>query len=238
MMCCVIHILGLLTGFIGMVLTWVVTFMPQWRLVVLAENNGLVIPGGRIDGEWISRWDGLWLTCLRLPRLELYCDNYGSQVSLTSDLRAARILMSFATGIAVLAFIFSVVGFVLTHCCRWGDKKGSDRNCFTLAAGLMYILSTILVLIPVIWTTVYIARRAYDAAFSSGAVRIEIGDALMVAWPNIVFLFGGGIILIFLCCLCTLSTCCTNDPCEERASCQQPEAKPERTNCSPRMEYL
>ncbi|XP_056399812.1 claudin-8-like [Hyla sarda] len=238
MICILFHMLGLLTGFIGMILTWVVTFMPQWRLVVLAENNGLVIPGGRIDGEWISRWDGLWLTCLKQPRIELYCNSYGSQVSLTSDLRAARILMSFATGIAVLAFIFGIVGFVLTQCCRSCDKKGSDRNCFTLAAGLLFILSAILVLIPVIWTTVYIAHRAYDAAFTRQAVRIEIGDALMVAWPNIAFLLGGGIVLTFLCCFCTLSTCCTNDPCEERASCQQPEVKPERASCSPRMEYL
>ncbi|XP_056399350.1 claudin-8-like [Hyla sarda] len=238
MICCLIHILGLLAGLIGMVLTWVVTFMPQWRLVILAEYNGLVVPGGRVDGEWISRWDGLWYTCIRLPRLDLFCENWGSQVSLTTDLRAARILMSFATGVAVLAFIFSIVGFVLTECCQCCCKKVSDIKKFTLAAGLLYILSTILVLIPVIWTTVYIAHRAYEASFTRQAVRIEIGDALMVAWPNIAFLLGGGIILTFLCCFCVLSTCCTNDPCEEPASCQQEDAKQERVSYSPRMEYL
>ncbi|XP_069802903.1 claudin-8-like [Dendropsophus ebraccatus] len=238
MICCLLHIVGILSGLIGMVLTWVVTFMPMWRLVVLAENNGLVIPGGRIDGEWISRWDGLWLTCLKQPRIEMHCDNYHSQVSLTTDLRAARILMSIATGLAVLAFIFSIIGFVLTQCCRCCNSKQDEHNCFTLAAGLLYFASTVFVLIPVIWTTVYIARRAYDAAFTRGALRIEIGDALWVAWPLVAFLLGGAFILTFLCCFCSMSTCCTNDPCIERAACQQREAKEERASCSPRMSYL
>ncbi|CAN2390093.1 hypothetical protein PRIEUP_LOCUS129 [Pristimantis euphronides] len=238
MICCLIHIVGLLAGTIGMILTWIVTIMPYWRLVVLAENNDLVIPGGRIDGEWISRWDGLWITCLKQYRITMECDSYGSQVSLTADLKAARMFMSFAIAMAVLAFIFSIIGFILTQCCRCCDDKGSERHCFTLAAGLLYFLSTILVLIPVIWTTVNIAQRAYDAAFTRGAVRIEIGQALYLAWPNIVFLLAGGIILSFLCCFCSLSSCCNRDPCVERAVCKQNPAKEERASCSPRMEYL
>ncbi|XP_075697046.1 claudin-8-like [Rhinoderma darwinii] len=237
MICCLIHILGLLFGTIGMILTWIVTIMPYWRLAVLAENNDLIIDGGRIDGEWISRWDGLWITCLKQPQINLICNNYGSMVSLTSDLKAARIFMSFAIAMSVIAFIFSVIGFVLNQCCRcWGDK-GSERHCFTLTAGLLYFLSTLLVLIPVIWTTVNVSRRAYDASYTRGAVRIEIGQALMLAWPNIVFLLLGGIILTFLCCCCSLSTCCTEEPCKPSVYKQHP-AREERASCSPRMEYI
>ncbi|XP_077116499.1 claudin-8-like [Ranitomeya variabilis] len=238
MICCLLHIIGLLCGAIGMILTWIVTIMPYWRLVVLAENNDLVIDGGRIDGEWISRWDGLWLTCLKQFRISMECDNYGSMVSLTADLKAARIFMSFAVAMSVLAFIFSIIGFILTQCCRCDDKD-SERNCFTLTAGLLYFLSTVLVLIPVIWTTVNISRRAYDASFTRGAVRIEIGQALLLAWPNIIFLLGGGIMLSCLCCFCAMSTCCTREPYKQRtAACKPYAAKEERVSCSPRMEYL
>ncbi|KAM4014717.1 claudin-8-like [Anomaloglossus baeobatrachus] len=236
MICCLLHIIGLLCGTIGMILTWIVTIMPYWRLVVLAENNDLVIDGGRIDGEWISRWDGLWLTCLKQFRISMECNNYGSMVSLTADLKAARIFMSFAVAMSVLAFIFSLVGFILTQCCRYDDKDDRERNCFTLTAGLLYFLSFVLVLIPVVWTTVNISRRAYDAAFTRGAVRIEIGQALLLAWPNLIFLLGGGILLTCLCCFCRVSTCCTREPCGPPA--KQYPAKEERSSCSPRMEYL
>lgn len=237
MICCMIHLMGILSGAIGMVLTWIVCIMPYWRLSVLAENNGLVIPGGRIDGEFLSRWDGLWITCLKQPWVDMVCDNYGSQVSLTADLKAARMFMCFAIGLSILACIFSIIGFIMVQCCQCCDK-GGERHCFTLTAGLLYILSAILVLIPVIWTTVYIARRAQDATYTQGALRIQIGYSLMLAWPNIAFLLGGGLLLTFLCCLCTLSTCCIKDPCEERAVCKQDEPKEERVSCSPRMEYL
>ncbi|KAM3921570.1 claudin-8-like [Leptodactylus fuscus] len=238
MICCLIHIIGLIFGTIGMILTWIVTLMPYWRLVVLAENNGLVIDGGRIDGEWISRWDGLWLTCLKQNRIVIECNSYVSMVSLTSDLKAGRIFMSFATALSVIAFIFSIVGFIFTQCCQYCNGKASERHCCTITAGLLYFLSAILVLIPVIWTTVNIAHQAYDASLTRGAVRIEIGQALMLAWPNIIFLLLGGIILTFLCCCCSLSTCCTSDSYVKHFVCKQSEAGEERASCSPRMEYL
>ncbi|XP_040271472.1 claudin-8-like [Bufo bufo] len=237
MIFCLVHIIGLIFGTIGMILTWIVTIMPYWRLVVLAENNGLVIEGGRIDGEWISRWDGLWLTCLKQLRLNMECNDYGSMVSLTADLKAARILMSFAVALSVIAFIFSLIGFIVSQCCRCCDDRDSENHCLTLTAGLMYFLSAILVIIPVVWTTVNISRRAYDAAFTKGAVRIEIGQALLLAWPNIAFLLIGGTILTFLCCFCSISTCCTREPCKQAVYKEHP-VKEERSNCSPRMEYL
>ncbi|KAG9482733.1 hypothetical protein GDO78_011398 [Eleutherodactylus coqui] len=221
-----------------MILTWIVTFMPYWRLVVLAENNNLIIDGGRIDGEWISRWDGLWLTCLKQYRISMECDNYGSMVSLTTDLKAARMFMCIAITLAVIAFIFSIVGCLVAHCCRCCNDKGGEFQCFTLTAGILYLFSTALVLVPVIWTTVRIARRSYDAQFTRGAVRIEIGQSLYLAWPTIAFLLVGGLILTFLCCLCSISTCCNKDPCIQKPVCKKYQAEEERVSCSPRMEYL
>ncbi|KAM5126412.1 claudin-8-like [Mantella aurantiaca] len=216
MICLLVHILGILSGAIGMILTWIVTFLPQWRLAVLAENNGFVVEGGRIDGEWLSRWDGLWVTCLSQRRFSLECNDYGSRVSLTSDLKAGRVFMGFSVAITVLALVLSLVGIVTSGCCSrcCGDRR-RDRRCLTLTAGVLFLLSVALILVPVVWVIVNVSRGAYDATLTRGAVRLEIGEALMLAWPTVIFLLIAGVIL---CCSC----CCRHDEEEEAPPCKEP----------------
>lgn len=176
--------------------------MPQWRISILAEHNGLQ---GRIDGYWISRWDGLWTTCVNQARLSMNCNNYETQVSLTMDLKSGRILMSFALGMTFIACICSVLSLVLNRCNK--DDRVT-RNCLQLSAGILYILSTILIAIPVIWTSSNILTKSYDAAVCRGAVRIEMGEALFVAWPTIALLLIGGILL---CCHCSSGPSCISN---------------------------
>ncbi|XP_075119145.1 claudin-8-like [Leptodactylus fuscus] len=177
-----VQIIGIICGGVGMVLTWIMTFMPQWRISILAENNGI---NGRIDGYWISRWDGLWTTCVNQARLSMHCTNYESQVSLTMDLKAGRILLGFAIMMTFLAFIFSVVGVLMGRCSKDGKET---RHCMRLTAGILYILSTFLIAIPVIWTSANILTKAYDSSVCRGALRIEMGEALFLAWPTIAFI--------------------------------------------------
>ncbi|XP_073440843.1 claudin-8-like [Dendrobates tinctorius] len=202
-----IQIIGIICGFVGMILTWVITIMPQWRVSILAENNGI---NGRIDGVWISRWDGLWSTCVNQARVSMQCGNYGSQVSLTMDLKAGRILMSFALAMTFIAFICSLVSVLLSKCCEDGKVT---RHCMRLTSGILYILSSILIVIPVIWTTSNILRKAYDSSVCSGALRIEMGEALFLAWPTIVFILIGGIILCCH-CKCRYLCVCQEDKCD------------------------
>ncbi|XP_075189480.1 claudin-8-like [Anomaloglossus baeobatrachus] len=162
-----VQIIGIICGFVGMVLTWIITIMPQWRVSILAENNGI---NGRIDGVWISRWDGLWTTCVNQARYSMHCDNYGSQVSLTMDLKSGRILMSFALTMTFLAFSFSLVSILLSKCCKDGKVT---RHCMRLTAGILYILSSILIAIPVIWTTSNILRKAYDSSSENIGMKSE-----------------------------------------------------------------
>ncbi|CAN2387602.1 hypothetical protein PRIEUP_LOCUS11921 [Pristimantis euphronides] len=235
-----IQILGIMCGGVGMVLTWVITIMPQWRVSILAEHNGIY---GRIDGQWISRWDGLWSTCVNLPRLPMQCGSYESQVSLTMDLKSGKILMSFAITMSFLAFLFSIVSILMNRCHEDRHQDGRvTRHCMRLTAGILYILSTVLISIPVIWTTSNIVTKAYDAAVCRGAMRIEMGDALFLAWPTIVFFLIAGIIL---CCRCTCVSSCLpkknecdyRPPGETEMVCMTavPAARP---NCSHRSEYI
>lgn len=239
MICYLVHILGILSGAIGMILTWVVCFLPQWRLAVLAENNSFVVEGGRIDGEWLSRWDGLWVTCLSQRRFTLECNDYGSRVSLTSDLKAGRVFLGFSIAMTVLAFILSLIGIIMSSCCSRCGESREDRRCLTLTAGVLYLLSVVLILIPVIWVIINVVRGSYDASLTRGAVRLEIGEAMMLAWPTIIFLLIGGIILCSSCC-CSKELVNQGQyrPACDQGLVQRKRAGDERSCSTPRMQYI
>ncbi|XP_056416179.1 claudin-8-like [Hyla sarda] len=231
-----VQIIGIIFGGVGMILTWVITIMPQWRVSILAENNGI---NGRIDGYWISRWDGLWTTCVNQARLPMQCNSYESQVSLTMDLKSGRILMSFAILMTFFAFVFSILGFLMHKC---HDEGRMTRQCMRLTAGLLYIFSTILIAIPIIWTSSNILTKAYDASVCRGAMRIEMGEALFLAWPAMAFILIAGIIL---CCQCSGKQPCMSE--EDKGDYRQPHHQEmvimrsvpdDRPICNPRSQYI
>ncbi|XP_018412957.1 PREDICTED: claudin-8-like [Nanorana parkeri] len=228
-----VQILGIICGGIGMILTWIITIMPQWRISVLAENHALA--NGRIDGQWISRWDGLWTTCVSHARVSLLCNSYESMVSLTTDLKAGRVLMGFALVMTFIACTFSLIGILLTRCSKEGWET---RHCMRLTAGVLYIISAALIIIPVAWTTSNIIQKSYDAAVCRGAVRIEMGEALFLAWPAIVFILIGGIIMCWRYdCRCNKDSCGYVPPRECEMECR-PSHPEERRNCNSRSEYI
>ncbi|KAM9299552.1 claudin-8-like [Gastrophryne carolinensis] len=239
MICLLVQILGIIAGAIGMILTWVVTFLPQWRLFVLTENNSLVVDGGRVDGEWISRWDGLWVTCVTQMRAYSQgasdCRGYESMVSLTNDLKAGRVFMGFAIAVTLLAFIFSLVAVLLSRCCCVDYR---DQCCLSLTAGIFYILSAVLVLVPVVWTTRNIVQGTYDASLTGGAVRIQVGESLILAYPTVAFLLLGGLILCFVCCCYRRENGCQYKlPLDQQKACRD-QCSDERSSCTPRMQYI
>uniref|UniRef100_A0A803KCL1 Claudin n=1 Tax=Xenopus tropicalis TaxID=8364 RepID=A0A803KCL1_XENTR len=194
MACFLVRIIGVLCGSIGMILTWIITLMPQWRISVIAENNGQTI--NRIDGQWISRFDGLWITCVNNGHMSQQCNGYDSVVSLTTDLKAGRVLMSFAVTLTFLGFLFSFVGMLMSQCVE-NTKHG--KRCLLLTSGIFYILSVILIIIPVSWTIKNIISHSCDSIVCRGALRIELGEALFLAWPTVAFLLIGGIIMCWVC---------------------------------------
>ncbi|OCT91234.1 hypothetical protein XELAEV_18014284mg [Xenopus laevis] len=194
MACFLVQIIGVLCGSIGMILTWVITLMPQWRISIIAENNGHTI--NRLDGQWISRHDGLWRTCVNNGHISQGCNGYDSVISLTTDLKAGRVLMSFAVMLTLLGFLFSFVAMLMSQC---REKSRNGKRCLLLTSGIFYILSVILIIIPVSWTMKNIIFYSCDSIVCRGAVRIELGEALFLAWPTVAFLLVGGIIMCWVC---------------------------------------
>ncbi|KAJ1119682.1 hypothetical protein NDU88_007867 [Pleurodeles waltl] len=189
---CIIHIIGLILGAVAIILTFVVIFMNQWRVTTIVETNPLTV-GQRVDGQWINRWEGLWFTCITEADTEMRCDGYGSMVSVTTDIKAARILIPFALVIAIISFIMAIVGILLYFwCCQYGCAK----RCLLLTGGIGFMLAAILMVIPVSWIAANITVQVYDLKCKT-VQKIEMGEAIFLAWPTILFLLLAGILL---CC--------------------------------------
>ncbi|XP_053561956.1 claudin-8-like [Bombina bombina] len=186
----IVQILAIILGAIGTLLTIVVTSMSQWRVSYMVEGNALNCDK-RIDGQWLSRWDGLWVTCITKNQNNMHCSSYDSLVSITTDLKAGRVLMSFAVVISIIALIIAIVALVCIRCCR-GVEAG--RFCMLLTAGIGFILAAILVLIPVSWVTSNIIKEINNPMCKT-IQRQEIGEAIFLGWPTVFFLLIAGIIL-------------------------------------------
>ncbi|XP_030060908.1 claudin-8 [Microcaecilia unicolor] len=187
----IIQIIGIILGFIGLILTGIVTGMPQWRISIMVESNCQTAQK-RIDGQWMTRWDGLWSTCISQSNMQMQCNSYDSLVTVTADLKAGRVLMVFALILSILAFLTAIMGMLFSHYFR---KNERGKYYLITTAGTAFVLAALLVLIPVSWTTHSIFRE-YDAMCKTSQ-RLEMGEAIFLAWPTILFLLIAGLVL---CC--------------------------------------
>nr|DBA34465.1 TPA: hypothetical protein GDO54_002021 [Pyxicephalus adspersus] len=186
----IVQLIGLILGLIGIILTIIVTAMTQWRVSYMVEGNAINCDK-RIDGQWLSRWDGLWLTCITKNQHSMHCKQYESLVIISTDLKAARVLMSFAVLISIIAFIIALIALIFVRCCR---RARESRYCMLLTAGVGFILAGILVVIPIVWTTSAIIQEINNPVCKT-MQRIEIGEAVFLGWPTMFFLLIAGAIL-------------------------------------------
>ncbi|KAM4702429.1 claudin-8-like [Discoglossus pictus] len=181
-----LQIAGLVLGGLGVVGTCAVTGMPQWRVTAFIENNIVVFE---------SLWEGLWMNCFRQANIRMQCKMYDSLLALTPDLQAGRALMCVAIVLSFIAFMIGIIGMKCTNCA--GDNEKS-KGIILLVSGIAFILSGVIVLIPVSWTANQIIRDFYNPLVNAAQKR-ELGDALYIGWATALCLVAGGIIM---CCFC------------------------------------
>ncbi|XP_043927336.1 claudin-8-like [Protopterus annectens] len=182
-----LEIVGLCLGVIGLIGTCAVTGMPQWRVTAFIESNIVVFE---------TIWEGLWMNCIRQANIRMQCKVYDSLLALTPDLQAARGLMCVAIILTLLAVLIAIVGMQCTQCA--GDNERM-KGYIVLAAGIIFILAGILVLIPVSWTGHNIIRDFYNPLVNTAQKR-ELGEALYLGWATAAVLIAGGAILCCTCC--------------------------------------
>ncbi|CAN8194656.1 unnamed protein product [Coccothraustes coccothraustes] len=178
MACCVLQITGLIFGGVGMLGTLAATAMPQWRVSAYVEANMVVFE---------SIWEGLWMDCISQLGVRLQCKLYDSVLALPAPLEALRALMCLAVVLAVAAFLMAIVGVKYSQ----SSQEGPRVSTFILAAGVAFLLTGSLVLVPVSWTGGGIVRDFYNPAVPVPLKR-ELGAALYVGWASGALLLAAG----------------------------------------------
>ncbi|XP_022371921.1 claudin-8 [Lutra lutra] len=182
-----LQIAGLVLGGVGMVGTLAVTIMPQWRVSAFIGSNIVVFE---------NFWEGLWMNCVRQANIRMQCKVYDSLLALSPDLQASRGLMCAASALSFLAFMTAVLGMKCTRCTGDDEKVKSH---ILLTAGIIFIVTGVLVLIPVSWVANSIIREFYSPIVET-AQKHELGDALYIGWTTALVLIAGG--ALFCCVSC------------------------------------
>ncbi|XP_069748488.1 claudin-8-like [Narcine bancroftii] len=182
----VLQIVGLVLGVIGLVGTCAVTGLPQWRVTAFIGDNLVVFE---------NRWEGLWMNCVRQINIRMQCKIYDSLLALRPELQASRALMCVAVALEFLTILLAAMGM---KCTRSPVESEVAKSRILIAAGLMFLLTGILVLIPVSWVGSTIIRNFYNPLVPN-AQKHELGCALFIGWGTAGFLLAAGAVL---CCSC------------------------------------
>ncbi|VCW84528.1 unnamed protein product [Gulo gulo] len=167
-----LQILGIVLTLLGWVNALVSCALPLWKVTAFIGNSIVVAQ---------VVWEGLWMSCVVQSTGQMQCKVYDSLLALPQDLQAARLLVYLA-------------GAKCTTCVE--DKDSKAR--LVLVSGIIFVISGVLILIPVCWTAHAIIRDFYNPLVSDAQKR-ELGASLYLGWAaSGLLLLGGGL----LCCTC------------------------------------
>ncbi|NWH57270.1 CLD3 protein, partial [Geococcyx californianus] len=176
---------GMSLSVLGWLCSIICCALPTWRVTAFIGNN-------IVTAQII--WEGLWMNCVVQSTGQMQCKVYDSMLALPQDLQAARALLVVAIVLAVFGLLVAIVGAQCTNCVE--DK--STKAKITIVSGVIFILSGIMVLIPVSWSANTIIRDFYNPLVIDAQKR-ELGTSLYVGWAASILLVLGGALL---CCSC------------------------------------
>ncbi|MBN3289804.1 CLD4 protein, partial [Polypterus senegalus] len=180
-----LQILGIALAVLGWLAVIVVCALPMWRVTAFIGSN-------IVTAQLI--WEGIWMNCVVQSTGQMQCKVYDSLLALSQDLQAARALSVISIVVGLLAMLVSIVGGKCTNCV----EDESTKAKISITAGIAFILSGLLILIPVCWTANTVIRDFYNPLLTD-AQRRELGASLYIGWAAAaVLILGGGM----LCCSC------------------------------------
>ncbi|ROL43099.1 Claudin-4 [Anabarilius grahami] len=176
-----LQIMGMATAMLGWLGVIIVCALPQWRVSAFIGAN-------IVTAQII--WEGMWMNCVVQSTGQMQCKVYDSMLALSSDLQAGRamIIISILTGL--FGIVISMAGGKCTNCIE--DPRSKAKAC--IIAGILFIISGLLCLIPVSWSANTIIQSFYNPLMVE-AQRRELGAALYIGWGSAgLLLLGGGIL--------------------------------------------
>ncbi|XP_036594756.1 claudin-6 [Trichosurus vulpecula] len=184
-----LQILGIILSVLGWISGLVSCAMPMWKVTAFIGNNIVVAQ---------VVWEGLWMACVVQSTGQMQCKVHDSMLALPHDVQASRALMVVALLLALVGLLVYLAGAKCTTCIE--DEEPKAR--LVLTSGVIFLISAVLVLIPVSWTAHVIIKNFYNPLVADAQKR-ELGHSLYVGWASAsLFILGGSL----LCCTCPSSS--------------------------------
>lgn len=179
------QMLGFVLAIIGFLGSIIVCALPMWKVTAFIGAN-------IVTAQII--WEGLWMNCVMQSTGQMQCKIYDSLLALPRDLQAARALVVIAVIIAALGILLGIAGGKCTNFVE--DTTAKVK--VAIASGVVFILSGVLVLVPVCWSANTIIMDFYNPIMTD-AQRRELGAALYIGWGTAALLILGGGLLCSTC---------------------------------------
>ncbi|XP_062854946.1 claudin 5a [Trichomycterus rosablanca] len=180
-----LELLGLTMAVLGTLLEMIACGLPTWKVTAYIEANIVVSQ---------TIWDGLWMSCAVQSTGQMQCKVHDSMLALGRDLQVARALTVVSSVVCVVALLAVIAGAQCTNCIRAERVKARVVNI----GGGLYLISALLVLVPLCWMASNIIADFYDPHVPTAKKR-EMGAALYIGWASAALLMLGGALL---CCSC------------------------------------
>ncbi|XP_043942526.1 claudin-4-like [Protopterus annectens] len=177
-----LQILGLSLAVFGWIGAIVCCALPIWKF-----TEGKVVTVQAI-------WEGLWMTCVVDNTGNMVCDIHDSILDVPQDIQVARALTIIVIILGILGIFAAAIGGKCTNCVE--DKNTKAKIC--IVAGIIFLISGILLLIPVSWTANSIVRDFHNSE-KTDLNKKEPGASLFIGWAGAALLLIGGALL---CCNC------------------------------------
>ncbi|XP_046876751.1 claudin-like protein ZF-A89 [Hypomesus transpacificus] len=143
------QLLGIALAIIGWIGDIIICALPMWKVTAFIGNN---IVTAQVF------WEGLWMNCVQQSTGQMQCKVYDSMLALPQDLQAARALVVISILVAFMGIFLAMAGGKCTNCIEDEDAKAK----IAIAAGVVFIVAGVLVLIPVSWSANTVIRDFYN----------------------------------------------------------------------------
>lgn len=179
------QMLGFGLGIVGFLGVIIVCALPMWKVTAFIGAN-------IVTAQII--WEGLWMNCVMQSTGQMQCKIYDSMLALPQDLQAARALIIISIIVCLFALILGVSG---GKCTNFVENERSKIRV-AIASGVTFIISGVLCLIPVCWSTNTIVQDFYNPILTTAQKR-ELGAAIYIGFGTAALLILGGGLLCSSC---------------------------------------
>ncbi|XP_047449709.1 claudin-4-like [Mugil cephalus] len=152
------QMLGFTLAIIGFLGTIIVCALPMWKVTAFIGAN-------IVTAQVI--WEGLWMNCVTQSTGQMQCKIYDSLLALPEDLQAARALVVIAIIVSAMGILLGIAG---GKCTNFVEDPASKAKV-AIAAGIVFIIAGVLILVPVSWSANTIIRDFYNPLLTNAQRR-------------------------------------------------------------------